>query len=387
MQMPQEEMKKLPLAAAVDRVLAGALDRFPPLIVNRCLADAKSILTKYTGSQFVAGHAVQAQTLTMPRRGFGPRPVSMLAAGTHALYDALVDAIKDDLPPPSRSSENWASHNAFGNPGTETASNYVVELDIAACYEYIDHETLRHELIAQTMDVLSAERICQLLREIFERPRGLPQLMATSDVLADTYLSAMERTILRSGYPVSRVADDFKILADHQPDRAQADGVIEEAAEVARAFGFTLSAEKTRIRKAASIQKQMDDSHAFLDKYFQQAEDQLNVFDLFAGPYGDAGVDSASLHDTKVRADLPRKIFEDWYASLADGEHDESSNLAKFAPNALVFLKDDPDRLPDTWLTELVFRHPLRIESVIGYLQHRESERKKTWRRPGSWFS
>ena len=96
---------------------------------------------------FEAGHTIPSETLTMPRKWFGPRPVTIFPVTANAMYAALVGELRTDLPPESRSSENWLGHQSFGGTQSENDADYLVEFDIASCYEYIDHATLQAELL------------------------------------------------------------------------------------------------------------------------------------------------------------------------------------------------------------------------------------------------
>src|SRR4051794_32963150 len=97
MQIPEAAIKKLDLAAAADAVSSSQLDRFPPLIIDRCVADAKSTLVETVATAAMAAHLPRVETLTMPRRGFGPRPVTITSPGVRIMYRALVQSLSGHL--------------------------------------------------------------------------------------------------------------------------------------------------------------------------------------------------------------------------------------------------------------------------------------------------
>ena len=125
-------------------------DRFPPMIMERCLQEASPAVVKYISVAYRAGIEVQSETLTMPRSGFGPRPVTVTDLPSRLLYGALVNCIKDYLPPPTRGFGKWDAFQRFGMSGSH---EYIVELDIASFYEFIDHDILVNELLLRCMNL------------------------------------------------------------------------------------------------------------------------------------------------------------------------------------------------------------------------------------------
>src|SRR6266511_1904366 len=155
MKIPQSVLSKLKLSDAAAEVVSGQFDRFPPLVLDRCIADCLSDLVMTIVASSQAGSKFAVETLTMPRRGFGPRPVTITAPATRAIYRALVQVLEGHLAS-NRTHEHWESHEQFGKPEIPVLpwdEFYLVEFDIASCYEYVEHELLRDELIARTMDV------------------------------------------------------------------------------------------------------------------------------------------------------------------------------------------------------------------------------------------
>ncbi|MCC3267582.1 hypothetical protein LJ752_16230 [Arthrobacter sp. zg-Y786] len=156
----------------------------------------------------------------MPKKGLGPRPISMLSPETRTLYEALVEKLKPNLPEPSRS-ESIGSHYSFGTDDSQSEDALLVDFDMAACYEYVDHDILAEELVIQTLDAEGVSALRALLHEIFPRGVGIPQAMEPSHLLADSYLYQVERNILRHGYMVHRYADDFRLIASSWGGRSR----------------------------------------------------------------------------------------------------------------------------------------------------------------------
>lgn len=373
-QVQPQHLRRLPLSEAVEETILAGLERFPPLVMDQCLSSSQNVLIEWVVSSFSGGRAVASETLTIPRRGFGPRPVTLASTPDRALYLALVKSLQGDLlPRDARSPEAWTRHEAFGLPDSQTTpSHYVVEMDIASCYEYIEHDKLFEELTVRTSEIASIEYITAFLGELFGKSRGLPQLSPASDVLADVYLEVIERDLLRSGYSVSRVADDMKVIGN---EWGQATEVIEQVAETARSLGLVLSTEKTRINKASKLSERAQARAQFILKYFAEAKEASKLVSFLA-PYGDPDVEVEIEQEELIRATFMR-ILKDWYE--AQGTDEDTSPHAQFVSRALSPLATSTDRIPDEWLTELVFRKPLHLRDVCRYVEAR-SECGDNWR-------
>ncbi len=359
-------LKKLPLSDAAKDVTDGHLDRFPPLIMDKCLSGSMSTLVPVLVARFSGGTSVHNETLTMPRRGFSPRPVTITDPATRVLYTALVTWLGAELPN-TKGTEDWQRHEKFGAMEDPWGPEYLVEFDIASCYEYIEHQRLRNELILRTSDTRHVEPCVELLGELYPKGRGLPQLSRASDALAYTYLEILERAMLRTGEAVSRFADDFKIRT---ATWESATALIEVAAEEARRLGWILAADKTHVWKRRTIVARRDQEERFLNEYFKEAQQALTTIDfLMGGGYGWDVVEVPPDSEVTVREAL-RRIFEAWYRqeTATDAEHGPSIH-AQYLPAALALLASAPERLPDEWLLELVFRQPLRLEGVCNYFE------------------
>ena len=224
------------------------------------------------------------------------------------MYTALVDHLAPDLIESSRADGKYAQHQAFGEPGQPDSQEYYVEFDIASCYEYLDHAFLRRELLLSTTDVSSVDVLIDLLGEIMGRSRGLPQMMDSSDTLADTYLEGISRHLARLGYSISRYADDFKILAK---DWGTANTIIEEAAEISRTYGLILSTEKTAVYRSTNLIARKQERATFLNNHVESARSALTVMDE-VWEYNDFELVAIEPDVNQVAVEAMRKIVVEW---------------------------------------------------------------------------
>lgn len=365
-------LKGLDLTLAAKRVTTTPMDRLPALIVDACLQDAVSTLVTHVVAQATSGHLPTAETITMPRRGFGPRPVLVLSTVDRVLYSALVESIRASLPPTRRSREDWSAHDSFGLPGSEPTADYIVDTDVAAYYEYVEHATLAMELTVQTMNAARVESLIEFLTAAFGRARGLPQMSAESDLLADTYILALDRELLRRGFVLSRFADDYKILADSW---AIANEVVEAAAGGARELGLVLSSEKTRVRKAATLVDRKTERDDFIQKYFDQAMDDMSFFELMDGDYGEIEESEETPDEDDAMDEAYHRIVNDWVSAPKD----EPMLNTKFLGSALLRLQNASTRLSDEAIVEIAFWQPIRLEKIADYLTARAGEVAQNW--------
>jgi hypothetical protein len=171
-------------------------------------------------------------------------------------YRALCDHVLVANPPADRSQEAYQrfiagpiSASFQGKPvmnPSNAGTKYVVESDIAAFYEYVDHHRLLDELQLRTSAVELPRHLVRLLTEVQGRPFGLPQLLDPSDELSEVYARIVERELLRRGIDVWRYNDDFRLTAASY-DQAQAH--VEALAHEASAVGLILNERKTRVVK------------------------------------------------------------------------------------------------------------------------------------------
>jgi len=184
------------------------------------------------------------------------RPVPIVGIPERIAYRALCDQVLDATAPTDRSQEAYQEfiagpiRAAFKGrrvmPLSATSILYVVESDITAFYEYVDHFRLFGELQLRTSTVELPRHLVQLLTEVQGRPFGLPQLLDPSDDLSEVYARIIERQLRRRGIDVWRYNDDFRIAAETY-EEAQAH--VEALAHEASVIGLVLNERKTRIVK------------------------------------------------------------------------------------------------------------------------------------------
>jgi RNA-directed DNA polymerase len=151
--------------------------------------------------------------------------------------------------------------------------HWLLEADIAACFDEIDHTALMGRLRARIKD----KRICALVKTFLkagvmttagdreETPTGTPQGGILSPLLANIALSTLDEHFARQwqqqmateyqrtkrkrtgagNWRLIRYADDFVVMVSGE--RHHAENLREEVASVLAPLGLRLAAEKTRV--------------------------------------------------------------------------------------------------------------------------------------------
>lgn len=371
--LTQQQIQKLDLSDAVRVVMAEGYERLPILAIDDCLTADPKTVTESVVATFLRGVPVASEVIAMPRRsGFGPRPVTIVGIEARAMLQALVTHLSKSVTLSPRIANGWQAawqaHEAFGEQlDPET---YVVDIDIASCYEYIDHKILVDELILQTSEVAYSTAIGELLDELTGQGVGLPQFLRSSDVLADIYLAMMERELIQAGVRLSRFADDFKILEERWKDARLR---IEQAAEIARSYGLILSSEKTRVYKLSTAISRRQERKTSLQQYSEAALEILA--DVGAGDY-DFRDDDHEVDEEEATALAMQTLLQDWLCETRSaGGVEHGSTLSYYVPKALRLLTEvDGDVEDDAVLWEMAFWHPSHLQLVAAFLLGRTAD-------------
>ncbi|WP_426594407.1 RNA-directed DNA polymerase [Cellulomonas sp. McL0617] len=156
------------------------------------------------------------------------------------LYRALVTALAGSLPAHLSSRPRIADFHRAPLDVPDVA--YVTKTDVTSYYEFVDHDILAEQLIAQTGDEVVVNSLVELLSAMMGRGVGLPQVHASSDILGDTYIDPVRRRMRRSGVETFTYADDFRIATSSLGGARKA---VELCASEARAIGLVLNERKT----------------------------------------------------------------------------------------------------------------------------------------------
>ena len=137
---------RLNLRQAAESIAKEPVLDLPGLLSDRALENSSAALAQQAASELIVGFAPQVEFVPMPKPGFGHRPLAVLDPVTRVTLEALAEVNSEALPAPTRGKGKYES---FERLGTSDSTAVLFDFDIAACYEFIDHEVLAAELLAQ----------------------------------------------------------------------------------------------------------------------------------------------------------------------------------------------------------------------------------------------
>lgn len=257
--LPHTLLDRLDLKAAAAIEVDGSRSLLPPE-PNWKIQGYDSLIERSIRSALSQGVTIRPPVQVAVRKSrHGLRPVPIMGILERVTYAALVEAATGSAEVPAAGAKEWleftlgpiseaentstqkiGSNNLFFPFATNI--KYVVKSDVVAFYRHIDHEWLRDQLTLKGGDYQAITYLIDFLGELQERAVGLPQVNRSSDVLANIYIDAVERSMVRRGYPIWRFSDDFRIACTNYTSAMKA---IEDLDRSLRRMGLTLNEAKT----------------------------------------------------------------------------------------------------------------------------------------------
>lgn len=234
-------LHRLRLADAVATELTSRNRLLPRRWDHSALASDPAKVEAWLRPRLRHGASGQVASVVLADKSWrGARPLHVMSLEDRVLYRALVTLVSEALPENLR---NRISVEQFRRAALDVPNvRYVSKADIAAFYEFVDHELLHAELISQTGEELAVDALSELLAAVMGRRVGLPQVHSSSDVLGDTYIDPARRSLLRRGHATFTYSDDFRIASASLGD---ARAGLESCEMAVRALGLVLNERKT----------------------------------------------------------------------------------------------------------------------------------------------
>lgn len=287
MKIPTEVRAAVDYDATVVAELSARNRYLPPPLADRALRGNVDELAERLKTLMRREYTPSPHVSVLVRKaGRGSRPLPYIALEDRLVYRALVSSLSEWLPTiPGR-----GDYDAFVKTPLEVdGCRYVLKADVAAFYQYIDHEQLIDEVVGQTGDDLAITAVVELLQAGTKRRFGLPQMQSPSDILGDVYVDPIRRSLLRRGHNVFRYADDFRVACDSYSEALSALELIEREAFN---LGLVLNEAKTGTPQRSTYDASLGEvSRAELQLFAELASEGLTIEDFFAsvgdGLYGD----------------------------------------------------------------------------------------------------
>lgn len=194
-----------------------------------------------------------------PSGDLSTRPAADMPVTDQLVYITIVSQLKDSVHPDLVSFTAGGANSDYGDfesfPLKITNARYVLTADVAAFYDYVDHDRLAYELIGATGEGDLVESLMSLLETWMGSLTGLPQGPSGSETLADIYISPVERALSRAGLEFARYSDDFRIAASNWSQAREAQLVLEGAM---RDINLTISPKKLRTLRIDTYRNSID---------------------------------------------------------------------------------------------------------------------------------
>jgi RNA-directed DNA polymerase len=201
----------------------------------------------------------------IPKSGGGQRPLGIPSVRDRIVQQALLQVLQPVFEP----TFSTRSHGFRPERGCHTALSvverairhgysWVVDADIQTFFDTVDHEKLIDAVSEEVADGSVLRLIRQILRAGVSLPSaatteptelGTPQGGPLSPLLANIYLSRLDRAMMQAGYGLVRYADDFVIFTKSEGEAAAALSLAEGVLE--GELGLRLHPEKTRVVSVA----------------------------------------------------------------------------------------------------------------------------------------
>ncbi|MER7366007.1 reverse transcriptase domain-containing protein [Nonomuraea wenchangensis] len=387
-------LDRLDLAGAVALELSSSNRLLPSRWDYQALASQPSSVETWLLPQLRRNRFGRSASIVLANKEWrGTRPLHVMTLEDRVLYRALVELISQALPQRLRSRAPFEEFQTA--PLDVSGARFISKTDVTSYYEYVDHDLLCAELIAQTGEELAVEALADLLASVLGRRVGLPQAHPASDVLGDTYIDPVRRRLLRRGHAVFTYSDDFRIAS---PTLGTARAAIEACAMEVRTLGLVLNERKTYTYGLENYRKSLT-SFADAEQRLFTGDDSAESFDglafLIPGPpYGDANGDttipmvpSNSTGENEVTTETnnneddqddklqrllaAQRAWELWERE-EESEEVQASQAAAITQSllgrALPVLGEAGDPRPLEWLTGLLRFEPGLTPQVAAYL-------------------
>ncbi len=188
----------------------------------------------------------------------------------------------------------------------EAAGGYVIETDVTAFFDCINHTVLMREVRDAGVPAPLANTLSQMLKRWQVAPNtGLPQGPDASRLLANFYMRAIDDVMTRiPGIAYFRYMDDVRIIAS---TRHLAISALHEFDDECKKRNLVLSTKKTELKTAAEAIKASRDSDLNAVKYaFDTDETSTEVRKSLSALFRGALKSDGTVNATRARFSLYR---------------------------------------------------------------------------------
>lgn len=279
MRIPHAVTQSVDHAGVVQEELCAKNRFLPPRWGDLALASHLDEVSSWFRSVARRDIAAGQSDVVMARKyGRGARPLHYMTLRDRLCFRAAISVAMEDVNRPDRGD---GAYEAFLEaPLSSEGARFILKADIAAFYQYIDHEKLVDEVVAQTGDELAATFAMELMQEATGRRFGLPQMTEPSDRLAELYIAPVERALTRRGFTAFRFADDFRVSCRNYN---QALAALELIERTALELGLVLNESKTTTPGVQAYRQSLKEIRQAEAELFASIDADVDAFDVEVG--------------------------------------------------------------------------------------------------------
>lgn len=374
---PSSLLNQLDITAAVTAELGYTTKLLPIRTEQRILPHHIDRVVAIIEASLRQDRTAEPASVVLASKTKGSRPLNMWRLQDRVLYRALTDRLRVKLPEQLQQRGSHADFEAM--PYNNELNTYIDCTDITAFYQYVDHDVLADELIAQTGDFHVVTALVELLGQVMGGRVGIPQVHDSSDVLGDTYIDPVRRKLIRAGYDAYCYADDFRVGCS---TLGQARAALELCTSAAREIGLVLNDSKTytyhRDTYAGTLNRRTVAEDSILTSMNLQEAAEM----LLHGEYSDTDEtlepDFGQINDTTPSMDDEENsgaAFERnelvggvWQVWENFPEHHRSQTFRQLLGEALPVLGSLGDVRPMNRLEDLLDAAPNLTPKIAAYL-------------------
>lgn len=257
---------------------------------------------------------------------------------------------------------------------------YVIFLDIAACYDNINHR-----LLGQYLEDITNSKERELVRKLMDAlgiwsrdsGKGLPQGYTASDVLAKIYFEKIHKRFIDKGIQHIRYVDDFRIFCNSE---IEARKQMIEITEILSECGFSIQTHKTELQTKEDALKKINTSLIVIKNTIQKLKEDSSYKDI-SDENLEKLIDTPNSEFTKIlqktfKDNFNSKKFVDksLYHYLVSRLGRQKSKVCKKQVLRIIQIKPEETKYSLIYLTKLYEGSPLPSSLVEFLINHMESD-------------
>ncbi|MFG2800286.1 reverse transcriptase domain-containing protein [Streptomyces pseudovenezuelae] len=356
-------MSQLNFEQALKEEVEWQPDLVPKQVIDLALAgenvEMESFAEYLEGLTNSGTMAPSADLITAIKWRNGRRPVHVMPIHERTFYRAVVNVLKEDLPPLDRSPEAYDSFEL--GPAEENSAKFVIKTDIASYFSSIDHDLMRDEILARTGRSEIALLLCDFWRAILNRRVGIPQMSEPSKILSELLVDNLHRSLIRNGLTVWRYADDFRIAARSRHESIAALDIIHEES---RRMGLSLNDWKTHLLSIEKYKQFINEDKEKEAEARSSAQQSLMLW----SPYEEY---QRELEVDEVYVEAAESLLREWRDETPDAviEHSGLLQRHKLIRTSLNVLETFEDSIGLPYLYDVLLREPQLTPAVFRYIR------------------